>query len=52
MKNKAAVALGKMRRGVKERPSERKQAAVKRNLELARQRWQAMSRKVSRFSLC
>lgn len=39
-KNPAAVALGKLRRGVKERPSEAKRAAVRANLAKARlARW-------------
>jgi len=42
MKNKAAVALGKLKRGCKERTSERKQSAVRLNLERARAKWQRM----------
>jgi hypothetical protein len=39
-KNKAAQALARMRRGIKERPSAGKRRAAKRNLEAARQkRW-------------
>lgn len=39
-KNPAAVALGRLRRGVKERPSEAKRAAVRANLVKAREvRW-------------
>lgn len=41
-KNPAAVALGKLRRGVKERPSEAKRQAVRANLAKARMtRWPA-----------
>ena len=40
MKNKAAQALARMRRGIKERPSAGKRRAAKRNLAAARQkRW-------------
>lgn len=39
-KNKAAQALARMRRGIKERPSAGKRRAAKRNLAAARQkRW-------------
>jgi len=39
-KNKAAQALARMRRGIKERPSAGKRRAAKRNLANARQkRW-------------
>ncbi len=43
MKNKAAVALGKLRRGVKEKISEAKRIACRRNLELARAKRSAMA---------
>lgn len=43
-KNPAAVALAHLRRGVKERPSEAKRAAVRANLAKARlTRWPAKS---------
>jgi len=39
-KNKAAVALGKLKRGVKERPSELKHKSAAENLKIARlTRW-------------
>ncbi len=43
MKNESAVALGQMRLGIKERPSETKRIAVIRNLKSARSRWLAMT---------
>lgn len=41
-KNAAAVALGKMRRGIKEKPSKAKRAAILENLSKARARWRTM----------
>ena len=37
MKNEAAQALGRLKKGVKERPSERKRASVTANLAKARE---------------